>query len=81
MLIRTHLRAIMGTLYMKTDKTESTKENVKWLKQGKRRPFKMIKPVRMREEGPSALEMVQEGRNQFSILSISDLVKSAFKQM
>ena len=48
--------------HFKTDKSESATENVTWLKQGKNRPFKMIAPARMRGEGPSALEMVQEGR-------------------
>ncbi len=45
-----------------TDKTESATENVKWLQEGKNRSFKMIAPVKMRGEGPTALEMVQEGR-------------------
>jgi len=48
--------------HLKTDNTEYATENVKWLKEGKNRSFKMIAPVKMRGEGPTALEMVQEGR-------------------
>jgi len=49
--------------HLKTDKIEeSATENVKWLQEGKNRAFQMIAPVKMRGKGPTALEMVQEGR-------------------
>ncbi len=48
--------------HSEADKTESAGEDVKWLKVGKNRSFKLCAPVRMRGEGPTALEMVQEGR-------------------
>lgn len=48
--------------HSEADRTESSGENVKWLKVGKNRSFRLCTPVRMRGEGPTALEMVQEGR-------------------
>lgn len=48
--------------HLEADRTESSGENVKWLQVGKNRSFKLCAPVRMRGEGPTALEMVQEGR-------------------
>lgn len=48
--------------HLKTEQTESATENVKWLKEGQNRSFKMIAPIKMRGVGPTALEMVQEGR-------------------
>lgn len=48
--------------HLKIDKIESAAKNAKWLKEGKNRSFKMITPVKMRGECPTALEMVQEGR-------------------